>query len=107
MIRRPPRSTLFPYTTLFRSLLGPSGEGDGGLAPVVRQLGERVDAHAGVLAALGIVGGGGEQGARPLPGALGVLLVERLDGVPEVVRLPAHLVQRDQPVVDVEAGVRT
>src|SRR5256885_15525487 len=27
MIRRPPRSTLFPYTTLFRSLLGhPAGE---------------------------------------------------------------------------------
>src|SRR2546426_4297279 len=25
MIRRPPRSTLFPYTTLFRSL-GPAGE---------------------------------------------------------------------------------
>src|SRR2546429_3155956 len=24
MIRRPPRSTLFPYTTLFRSFLGPS-----------------------------------------------------------------------------------
>src|SRR5687768_18093943 len=23
MIRRPPRSTLFPYTTLFRSLVGP------------------------------------------------------------------------------------
>jgi len=27
MIRRPPRSTLFPYTTLFRSL-GGSGGGD-------------------------------------------------------------------------------
>src|SRR5258708_29631425 len=27
MIRRPPRSTLFPYTTLFRS--GPVGKGDG------------------------------------------------------------------------------
>src|SRR5260370_18816694 len=27
MIRRPPRSTLFPYTTLFRSLIGPSGCG--------------------------------------------------------------------------------
>src|SRR3712207_5896262 len=26
MIRRPPRSTLFPYTTLFRSLPGGSGE---------------------------------------------------------------------------------
>src|SRR2546427_5485303 len=25
MIRRPPRSTLFPYTTLFRSLKGPLG----------------------------------------------------------------------------------
>src|SRR3712207_8828239 len=25
MIRRPPRSTLFPYTTLFRSPLGPVG----------------------------------------------------------------------------------
>src|SRR3989449_3167153 len=30
MIRRPPRSTLFPYTTLFRS----SGEGRVALAPV-------------------------------------------------------------------------
>src|SRR3712207_7770746 len=32
MIRRPPRSTLFPYTTLFRSLHGPgkfAGMGDG------------------------------------------------------------------------------
>src|SRR5260370_11213623 len=29
MIRRPPRSTLFPYTTLFRSL---RGAGHGGLA---------------------------------------------------------------------------
>src|SRR5688572_30856794 len=24
MIRRPPRSTLFPYTTLFRSMVGPA-----------------------------------------------------------------------------------
>src|SRR3712207_8920782 len=27
MIRRPPRSTLFPYTTLFRSLIGSLDEG--------------------------------------------------------------------------------
>src|SRR3712207_8502860 len=32
MIRRPPRSTLFPYTTLFRSLSF-GGEGGGDLAP--------------------------------------------------------------------------
>src|SRR2546427_9278401 len=29
MIRRPPRSTLFPYTTLFRSLLAEVGKGLG------------------------------------------------------------------------------
>src|SRR3712207_8566659 len=29
MIRRPPRSTLFPYTTLFRSPGGPEPVGDG------------------------------------------------------------------------------
>src|SRR2546422_2256837 len=28
MIRRPPRSTLFPYTTLFRSGYSPYGQGD-------------------------------------------------------------------------------
>src|SRR3712207_6897229 len=28
MIRRPPRSTLFPYTTLFRSVVVLSGQGD-------------------------------------------------------------------------------
>src|SRR3712207_6944325 len=39
MIRRPPRSTLFPYTTLFRSLrlLRPvGGEDGGGEAHIVR-----------------------------------------------------------------------
>src|SRR5256885_1491719 len=31
MIRRPPRSTLFPYTTLFRSLFGIGGEEKSGV----------------------------------------------------------------------------
>src|SRR2546426_1536126 len=35
MIRRPPRSTLFPYTTLFRS------RGDGGMRPVRSLVGRR------------------------------------------------------------------
>src|SRR5256885_5978909 len=39
MIRRPPRSTLFPYTTLFRSISGPSCEY--GLGAIQRA--ERVD----------------------------------------------------------------
>src|SRR5256885_11390161 len=39
MIRRPPRSTLFPYTTLFRSpLLRPEGSrGTGARAPAARR----------------------------------------------------------------------
>src|SRR3712207_7560715 len=44
MIRRPPRSTLFPYTTLFRSLLEPLGQrlaGQGALARVLLPGGAR------------------------------------------------------------------
>src|SRR2546426_3824164 len=38
MIRRPPRSTLFPYTTLFRSRVDRDGRlGDRRAAPVPRQ----------------------------------------------------------------------
>src|SRR3712207_7604202 len=57
MRRRPPRSTLFPYTTLFRS----------GLAHERRARG--LGAHAldwGAWAEVGMVSAGGEQGARQL-----------------------------------------
>src|SRR2546427_1316158 len=38
MIRRPPRSTLFPYTTLFRSLPG-AGQDDRPFTPLTWQMG--------------------------------------------------------------------
>src|SRR5260370_3983355 len=38
MIRRPPRSTLFPYTTLFRSPVHPGGPGLLGELPEVREV---------------------------------------------------------------------
>src|SRR3712207_7291798 len=38
MIRRPPRSTLFPYTTLFRSALGDLGDIARGLEHLERSL---------------------------------------------------------------------
>src|SRR2546422_7460648 len=38
MIRRPPRSTLFPYTTLFRSLSLGLGRGDLHHAPVAQDV---------------------------------------------------------------------
>src|SRR3712207_8205504 len=49
MIRRPPRSTLFPYTTLFRSEIQVDEVGVGELAPDRRgaHIGELVRARAG------------------------------------------------------------
>src|SRR2546428_9994497 len=45
MIRRPPRSTLFPYTTLFRSGRGPRG-GSANVAALGRLRGDQNDAFA-------------------------------------------------------------
>src|SRR5690242_21515244 len=62
MIRRPPRSTLFPYTTLFRSRLAHAGDGagrPGDPCPVVAR--RRV---AGVFA-----GAGRRDERADLPGA--------------------------------------
>src|SRR3712207_7577472 len=42
MIRRPPRSTLFPYTTLFRSLPGSSPEADAQIRRAIVHLHELV-----------------------------------------------------------------
>src|SRR3712207_7190658 len=57
MIRRPPRSTLFPYTTLFRSARAHDGDraADGG----GHQAGDRVRHRARARA--------GGRGARPRP----------------------------------------
>src|SRR2546422_7119411 len=52
MIRRPPRSTLFPYTTLFRSQLGSSPAGNPGVHPpgVVCEIGvARSEEHTSEL----------------------------------------------------------
>src|ERR1044072_1733949 len=50
MIRRPPRSTLFPYTTLFRSGSGEGGRTEAGQLPQrrgVRAYGQRSGRHGG------------------------------------------------------------
>src|SRR3712207_7595562 len=44
MIRRPPRSTLFPYTTLFRSVRPAQADGGRGLPAAGVQQGVRADA---------------------------------------------------------------
>src|SRR3712207_8121376 len=70
MIRRPPRSTLFPYTTLFRSVAGEDGEHRG-----ARHLDERRHHHEaeGEGRQRQVGGGAGER--RPVAGQ------ERVDGV--------------------------
>src|SRR3712207_7045873 len=47
MIRRPPRSTLFPYTTLFRSLRPAGGRDDMGAELLAQQHAARADAARG------------------------------------------------------------
>src|SRR3712207_8975418 len=69
MIRRPPRSTLFPYTTLFRSHAqwAPAGRGalDGGRARQTREgpgiAFEHVRRRPGVGAHPGVVSGRSEE----------------------------------------------
>src|SRR3989442_7113546 len=59
MIRRPPRSTLFPYTTLFRSR-----------KPVVRQVGECGEIGqdvVGALRRLAAEAGGDERPVQQIP----------------------------------------
>src|SRR5256885_7156916 len=61
MIRRPPRSTLFPYTTLFRSLYTTKAEGLGMGLTIARTI---VDAHGGRLAAANNQHGGDRKSTR-------------------------------------------
>src|SRR3712207_8835777 len=60
MIRRPPRSTLFPYTTLFRS----EAAGGGGTLSLPR--GD--PRPGGALVGAGAGAGGGRSGGRASPG---------------------------------------
>src|SRR3712207_8219661 len=61
MIRRPPRSTLFPYTTLFRSV-----EGEGGVGEPLWGAFAKRGAQAGRVGRLE-GGAGGTQRAWPTP----------------------------------------
>src|SRR2546430_3927679 len=61
MIRRPPRSTLFPYTTLFRS----RGIGDDRHRPARARFHQRIAASL-VVAADDEQIGGAEEGRHPL-----------------------------------------
>src|SRR5690348_18417410 len=61
MIRRPPRSTLFPYTTLFRSVEGPRG-----VAIIGTPGGSRITTMV-TLALLDFIAGGSAEHMAALP----------------------------------------
>src|SRR5260370_31850470 len=73
MIRRPPRSTLFPYTTLFRSEVSADFFPLLGAAPLLGRVLTAADARPGATPA-GVLGnglwrrrfGGDRRGLRPL-----------------------------------------
>src|SRR2546426_12564141 len=83
MIRRPPRSTLFPYTTLFRSLLARASGGRRGSRPGRTRLGSRpvslsVAARSHnrrVCGATGHAGAGAHRSDRGCGGALSVAVL--------------------------------
>src|SRR3712207_8021425 len=67
MIRRPPRSTLFPYTTLFRACAVRGARGGGGLfVCFTRSWNERCVPGTGPAWGCGA----GESGAEAAPGVL-------------------------------------
>src|SRR5258708_35051449 len=93
MIRRPPRSTLFPYTTLFRSETGcqrlrPVPVPRGTLARVFAALFRRRERRAAALAAYGRIV---ERSREPAFYA-GWGVPDTLDGRLEVLALHAFLV---------------
>src|ERR1035441_10784406 len=75
MIRRPPRSTLFPYTTLFRSVSGSTSNGRRYFRYFCREKGHLAraavpcDEYVGAVVAAWLAGPDGPRGAaRPVRG---------------------------------------
>src|SRR5256886_8761620 len=86
MIRRPPRSTLFPYTTLFRSLASPDGrEFTGESEGIISQAGELRCGAAATVRAL-------ERVVQPKLAfeLLGVKAVRAFDATVVIVSLSAR-----------------
>src|SRR5256885_13463658 len=101
MIRRPPRSTLFPYTTLFRSRRGKTVEDCGGELDALDEVRLGHELVGGVAAVArwtdaGLHAGDAEPRAQPGALAASVLLgrLERSEEHTSELQSPCHLVCR-------------
>src|SRR3712207_8241717 len=104
MIRRPPRSTLFPYTTLFRSLLATgqvamelTGHWEPGVMQGLTEDGQGLGARTGWVPFPAVEGGEGDPAAQPGGGDAWDVSQEALD---EAVVLVKYLLSDEA-----EAGV--
>src|SRR2546428_3700984 len=103
MIRRPPRSTLFPYTTLFRSRVAAAGSFDCGVRGLehrrdLRDIGHRPGAVAGIERGREIV----KQPREPLR----IRRLVEIDGVIERLRVALAL-ERQYPAAPRDAAALT
>src|SRR2546426_1904505 len=95
MIRRPPRSTLFPYTTLFRSLVTELARRldalEAGAREVERRAPERLATElARLKKAVAELAGGVQVDEQRLAVEI-ALMADRVDVTEELVRLRTHL----------------
>src|ERR1039458_1195940 len=100
MIRPPPRSTLFPYTTLFRSLLVDQLDGGVEAAQFVHQpprLGLRAEPYAPLRQGLDVV----EAAAARLRHLGDEIPIALVDSIPQ--QLP--LIRRQRSVIGIDTGV--
>src|SRR2546422_10421545 len=116
MIRRPPRSTLFPYTTLFRSHIGHTAQPAARRQRLLGQLWQQFERRAQVLVGQVAIGVHGRADVRVSQYALDMLdghaglQEQRGRGVPDVVeahwtgdarRPHAHAAVRALPLLGV------
>src|SRR3712207_9566248 len=85
MIRRPPRSTLFPYTTLFRSVDTPEGRA-WNVHVHVADVGAAIEAgiEAGRPYRISVTPLAPVQPSEPVPGTRAVVAVVPSDGLAEL-----------------------
>src|SRR2546422_2070099 len=101
MIRRPPRSTLFPYTTLFRSM---RGLGAGGIG-AMHLLAQRTGLTTAIDASLRLLQVGSEEHTSELQSRLHLvcrLLLEKKKNHGLVGRTPATMRNRGETAASIQ-----
>src|SRR2546427_4884240 len=101
MIRRPPRSTLFPYTTLFRSKRAERSEVDGAGNLRMEEKGLQFRAEIQVIAADGVVQRRSEEHTSELQSQSNLVCRLLLEKKKKKIKKKKILVSVDKEVIDI------